>query len=86
MRKQGSALRKKRLKSHSHESWHPRSTPTSSAMSGASQMCCEEKVIQSPNSKTTSSKLVLVVGGTGGVGMHFLLLFTNSFIGVFRLI
>ena len=36
---QVSALKKKRLKSpsHSHEGWHPRSTPTSGAGSGASQ-------------------------------------------------
>ena len=36
---QVSALRKKRLKSpsHSHEAWHPRSTSTSGAGSGASQ-------------------------------------------------
>ena len=31
-------MRNKRLKSHSHEWWHPRSTPTSGAGSGASQM------------------------------------------------
>lgn len=46
----------------------------------------KEEVIQSPNSdpalgsKTSppaSSKLVLVVGGSGGVGMHLLLLFNG---------
>ena len=35
---QVSALKKKRLKSPSHEAWHPRSTPTSGAGSGASQV------------------------------------------------
>ena len=34
---QVSALRKKRLKSHSHEAWQPRSTSTSGVGSGASQ-------------------------------------------------
>ena len=29
---------RKRLKSHSHEGWHPRSTSTSGAESGASQV------------------------------------------------
>ena len=31
-------MRNKRLKSHSHEAWHPRSTPTSGAGSGASHI------------------------------------------------
>ena len=31
-------MRNKRLKSHSHEGWHPRSTSTSGAGSGASQI------------------------------------------------
>ena len=30
-------MRNKGLNSHSHEAWHPRSTPTSGAGSGASQ-------------------------------------------------
>ena len=42
---QMSALRKKRLNSHGHEVWHPRSTSTSGAGSGASQEEPEEVCI-----------------------------------------
>ena len=48
-------LRKKRLKSHSHshEAWHPRSTPTSGAGFGASQFQPRDLVLRRVFENTT---------------------------------
>ena len=55
-------MRNKRLKSHSHEGWHPRSTPTSGAGLGASQLPRIDELFDQLQGSRVSSKIDLRSG------------------------